>query len=57
VRLDGPDGYDFTARILAWGAMRAAGGAVRGVGALGPVQAFGLDELLDGVRDAGATVR
>ncbi len=57
VRLDGPDGYDFTARILAWGAMRAADGAVRGVGALGPVQAFGLDELLDAVRDAGVTVR
>lgn len=55
VRLDGPNGYDFTARILAWGAMRAADGAVRDVGALGPVRAFGLDELLDGIRDAGAT--
>jgi short subunit dehydrogenase-like uncharacterized protein len=57
VRLDGPDGYDFTARFLAWAAMRAADGAVRGVGALGPVRAFGLDALLDGVRAAGVTVR
>jgi hypothetical protein len=57
IRLDGPDGYDFTARFLAWAAMRAADGAVPGVGALGPVQAFGLDALLDGVREAGVTVR
>ncbi len=57
VRLDGPDGYDFTARFLAWAATRAADAGVRDVGALGPVQAFGLEALLDGVREAGVTVR
>ncbi|MBD8078644.1 saccharopine dehydrogenase family protein [Cellulosimicrobium arenosum] len=56
VRLDGPDPYDLTARFLAWGATSAAAGGVRGTGALGPVQAFGLDDLLAASRDAGATV-
>ncbi|MCB7136045.1 saccharopine dehydrogenase family protein [Cellulosimicrobium marinum] len=56
VRLDGPDAYDLTARYLAWGAMRAAAGGVRATGALGPVQAFGLDALLTATRDAGMTV-
>ncbi|MBD5785050.1 saccharopine dehydrogenase NADP-binding domain-containing protein [Cellulosimicrobium terreum] len=56
VRLDGPDPYDLTARYLAWGAARAAAGGVRGSGALGPVQAFGLDDLLAATHDAGATV-
>ncbi|WP_454042570.1 saccharopine dehydrogenase family protein [Cellulosimicrobium sp. Marseille-Q8652] len=57
VRLDGPDPYDLTARFLAWGALRAAEDGVRGVGALGPVDAFGLDALLDALGDAGVTVR
>ena len=35
--------------MLAWGAMTAAGGGLRGSGALGPVDAFGLDELEAGV--------
>jgi hypothetical protein len=33
--------------------MRAAAGAVRGRGALGPVEAFGVDELERGVAEAG----
>jgi hypothetical protein len=33
--------------------MRAAGGALGGSGALGPVEAFGLEELEHGVADAG----
>jgi short subunit dehydrogenase-like uncharacterized protein len=56
VRLDGPDAYDLTARFLAWGATRAAAGGVRGTGALGPVQAFGLDGLLAAAVDAGPRV-
>jgi len=56
VRLDGPDAYDLTARFLAWGATSAAAGDVRGTGALGPVQAFGLDALLRATREAGVTV-
>ncbi|WP_435737386.1 saccharopine dehydrogenase NADP-binding domain-containing protein [Cellulosimicrobium sp. PMB13] len=57
VRLDGPDPYDLTARLLAWGALRAAEGGVRDVGALGPVDAFGLDALLDALREAGVSIR
>ena len=34
IRLDGVDGYTFTARILAWGAMRAAERGLAGTGAL-----------------------
>lgn len=45
VRLEGPNGYDLTAGFLAWGAERAAAGDLRAAGALGPVDAFGLEAL------------
>jgi short subunit dehydrogenase-like uncharacterized protein len=51
--LEGPNGYDLTARFLAWGAARAADGELRGTGALGPVDGFGLDELEAGCAEAG----
>ncbi|MDQ3676445.1 MAG: saccharopine dehydrogenase NADP-binding domain-containing protein [Actinomycetota bacterium] len=53
VQLEGVNPYDFTGAMLAWSAMRAAGGGLRGSGALGPVEGFGLDELEAGVREAG----
>jgi short subunit dehydrogenase-like uncharacterized protein len=53
VHLSGADGYDFTASFLAWACRRAAAGEVNGSGALGPVQAFGLTALEEGVRAAG----
>ena len=53
VRVAGVDGYDFTGRILAWGAERSAAAGMRGSGALGPVEAFGLEELEGGCREAG----
>jgi short subunit dehydrogenase-like uncharacterized protein len=53
VRLEGVNGYDFTAAMLAWGAERAAAGGLCGTGALGPAEAFGLDELEAGVAEAG----
>jgi short subunit dehydrogenase-like uncharacterized protein len=53
VQLRGVNGYDFTARMLAWAAHAAATGRVHGTGALGPVEAFGLDGLTEGVRSAG----
>jgi len=53
VRLEGDNPYDFTGAMLAWGAITAAGGGLRGTGALGPVDAFGLDALQAGVADAG----
>jgi hypothetical protein len=51
--LEGVNGYDFTAGMLAWGAHAAAHGRLRGTGAMGPVQAFGLDALCEGARSAG----
>jgi short subunit dehydrogenase-like uncharacterized protein len=53
VQLSGVNGYDFTAGMLAWGAHAAAAGRVQGTGALGPVEAFGLDALCEGARSAG----
>jgi short subunit dehydrogenase-like uncharacterized protein len=52
-RLSGVNPYDFTAAVLAWGAQAAAGGALQGTGALGPVDAFGLDVLERGCAEAG----
>ena len=53
VHLSGVNGYTFTAEILAWGAQQAAAGALRGTGALGPVDGFGLRELEKGCAEAG----
>jgi hypothetical protein len=53
VHVTGVDGYTFTGRMLAWGADRVAAGGLKGVGALGPVDAFGLDELVEGCAWAG----
>ncbi|MGH3612329.1 MAG: saccharopine dehydrogenase family protein [Pseudonocardia sp.] len=53
VRLISPDGYAITADLLAWGAGRAAEHGVRDTGALDPVTAFGLDELVGGAAEAG----
>jgi len=53
VRLIAPDPYLLTARLLAWAADRAAHHGVTGVGALGPVEAFGLDILESGAAEIG----
>ena len=53
VRLHGPDPYTLTARLLAWGAGRAAGHGLASTGALGPVDAFGLEALEQGAATAG----
>ncbi len=53
VHLAGVDGYTFTARMLAWAAVRARDGALKGTGALAPVEAFGLRELEAGAAEAG----
>lgn len=53
VVLRGPEPYVFTGDLLAWGAVRAAAGDLRGAGALGPVEAFGLDELAAACAAAG----
>ena len=53
VSLECGDPYQLTADLLAWGAQRAAEHGVSGSGALGPVEAFGLDALAAGTREAG----
>ncbi len=53
VRLVSGDPYQFTADLLAWGAQRAAEHGVSGPGALGPVEAFGLDALEAGGVEIG----
>lgn len=53
VRIEGASPYDFTADMLALAAIRAADGGLRGSGALGPVDGFGLDELEHDVAGAG----
>lgn len=53
VRLEGVNGYDFTARVLAWGARTAASGGLLGAGALGPVDGFGMQALESGCAEAG----
>jgi short subunit dehydrogenase-like uncharacterized protein len=53
VHLSGADGYAFTAAFLAWAARRASVEGVEGAGALGPVEAFGLEALQEGCEFAG----
>jgi short subunit dehydrogenase-like uncharacterized protein len=51
--LGGVEGYEFTAAILAWGADRIAANGLERAGAVGPVEAFGIDGLEAGCRQAG----
>jgi short subunit dehydrogenase-like uncharacterized protein len=53
VHVAGVNSYDFTARILAWGAIWAADRGLAATGALGPVEAFGLEALEAGCAEAG----
>jgi NAD(P)-dependent dehydrogenase (short-subunit alcohol dehydrogenase family) len=53
VRLAGINGYQFSAKILAWAAERIASGIAEGAGALGPIEAFGIDQLEAGVGECG----
>jgi short subunit dehydrogenase-like uncharacterized protein len=53
VHLTGRDPYSFTASILAWAAAKAAADGVRPPGALGPVEAFGIDSLESACATAG----
>ncbi|MBJ7458295.1 MAG: NAD(P)H-binding protein [Thermoleophilaceae bacterium] len=55
VRVDGPNPYDLSGLLTAWAAERMLAGAVRAVGALAPVDAFGLQPLRDGCASVGLT--
>jgi hypothetical protein len=57
VRLSGINGYELSGRMLAWTAERLAAGDARATGALGPVEAFGIDELEAGVAECGVRRR
>lgn len=56
VHLAGVNGYTFTGKMLAWAAIQAAEGKLKATGAVGPVEAFGLDELQAGASVAGLDV-
>lgn len=57
VHLEGPNGYDLTADLLAWGAQRLADGGPATTGAAGPVEAFGSDVLEDALPEFGLLLR
>jgi short subunit dehydrogenase-like uncharacterized protein len=53
VRMQGGSAYEFTARMMAYAARRLAAGEIPATGALGPVDAFGIDELERASAEAG----
>ena len=53
VRVEGPSPYDLTADLLTWGAAMMLTGHATAAGALGPVDAFGFEALVDGCGDLG----
>jgi short subunit dehydrogenase-like uncharacterized protein len=53
----GVNGYTFTGRILAWAATRALDPGIEAKGAVGPVEAFGLEALEAGCAECGLEAR
>lgn len=53
VAIEGPSPYDLTAELLAWAAAMLLTGRATRAGALGPVDAFGLDALVAGCAAIG----
>lgn len=53
VVLRGPNAYPLTGGTVAWAAQRIIDGQCNGTGALGPVEAFGLDALREGCGELG----
>jgi short subunit dehydrogenase-like uncharacterized protein len=53
VKLAGVGPHELTAELMAWGAEAALAGELRATGALGPIEAFGLDRLQAGLARAG----
>jgi short subunit dehydrogenase-like uncharacterized protein len=54
--LFGANGYDFTADMIAWIAGSISNGKLKSSGALGPVEAFGVEEVIDGCEQAGLKI-
>ena len=57
VELQGPNGYTLTGDLIAWAARRLSSSGPAATGALGPVDAFGLDTLQAACAAAGLVER
>lgn len=57
VQLEGPNPYDLSGLLCAWAADRILGGEDLPSGTLGPVEAFGLEQLRAGCAESGLMVR
>lgn len=55
VHLEGPSIYSLTGELMAWAGHRPATGHGRTPGVVGPIEAFGFDELLSGCAEVGLT--
>ncbi|MDZ7577609.1 MAG: saccharopine dehydrogenase NADP-binding domain-containing protein [Candidatus Nanopelagicales bacterium] len=53
VRVEGPNPYDLTGQLLAWAARMLSRRAEQRLGALGPIDAFGLNALVSGCMALG----
>lgn len=53
VHLEGPSPYSLTGELMAWAADRLVSGKAHASGVLGPVDAFGLDDLVTGCVETG----
>lgn len=53
VHLEGPSPYSLTGELVTWAAHRLVAGRAQAAGVLGPVGAFGLDDLMTGCAQAG----
>lgn len=56
VEMEGVDGYTFTANIMAWAAHMALERPNMKAGAVGPIEAFGLDTLRKGCQQSGLKI-
>jgi short subunit dehydrogenase-like uncharacterized protein len=57
VDFTGVNGYDFTFKILAWAADMVVKRKLIKTGAVGPIEAFGLEELIKGCKEAGLAMK
>ena len=55
--LMGANGYTFTGEMLTWLADSILKGKLKASGALGPVEAFGMEEVIAGCREAGLDLK
>ena len=56
IHVKGPSVYDLTAELMAWAADELAHGRGQTPGVVGPIEAFGLETLVDACRTIGLAV-